>query len=635
MSRRANGTQTSQASLRTRAGAVRYLNKDFESFRPQLEEFARTFFPNKPTDFTVNGFGGLLLDLASWIGDNNSFYLDHQFSELSADTAVEPQNVERLLRDAGVPIVGAAPAVLEDNAVFYVRIPGDGSGSFDRTALPVIRGEAGTAAISSNGVEFQLLEDVDFTLTKSDGTPVETISYTPGDIDANTNLPLNYIFSKAGTCISSQVAVESFTVTGFEPFKRVTLANRDVTDIVSVVDTAGNSYYEVEFLTQGTVFKSTDLSNIGVTSSYDQTGQPVVKSVLEIIPAPYRFYRTTSLDTRFTTLTFGGATGDALDDDLVPDPSEVALPLYGKRTFSRFSIDPNNLFRTSTLGVIAPDVTLTVTYRHGGGANHNIGPDSLTEISSLTMDFPNNPSPAVASAVRLSADVNNTGWARGGDDAPTVDDLKLQVPSARAAQSRIVSKPDLVARTYRLPSNFGRVYRVAAHSNPTNPNSSLVYVLSKNADGTLTISPDLLKKSLATYLNEFRLVGEGIDILDGQIINLKLNYQITCDPSSNRQLVLQNCQARLASFFDQRNFYMDQPIAIDSVRNVIYTTPGVVGVRTLEFQNVTGTVSGREYSGARFDIMANTVNGSFIVPPPGGIFELKYKYFDIVGRTSS
>lgn len=622
-------------SLRTRASAVRYLNRDFESFRPQLEEFARTFFPNRPTDFTANGFGGLLLDLASWIGDNNSFYLDHQFGELTAETAVEPQNVERLLRDAGVPIVGAAPAVLENNAVFYVRVPSDGSGSFNRSALPVIRGAGATTAIANNGVEFQLLEDVDFTLTKSDGTPSDSITYTPGDIDSSTNLPLNYIFSKAGTCISSQTATETFTVTGFEPFKRVMLENRDVTEIVSVRDSAGNSYYEVEFLTQGTVFKSTDLATIGLTSSYDVSGQPVVKSVLEVVPAPYRFYKTTSLDTRFTTLTFGGATGDAIDDDLVPDPSEVALPLYGKATFSRFAIDPNNLFRTSTLGVLAANVTLTVVYRHGGGASHNIGPDSLAEISTLAMDFPENPSPAIASAVRLSADVNNTGWARGGDDAPTVDDLRLQIPAARAAQSRIVSKPDLLSRVYKLPANFGRVYRVAAHSNPTNPNSSLIYVLSRNADGTLSISPDLLKKSLATYLNEFRMVGEGIDILDGQIINLRLNYQVTVDPGSNRPTVLQNCQARLVSLFGQKNFHMDQPISIDDVRNVIYETPGVIGVRSIEFVNVTGVVAGREYSGNRFDVNANTINGSFIVPPRGGIFEIKYKYFDIVGRTSA
>jgi hypothetical protein len=71
------------------------------------------------------------------------------------------------------------------------------------------------------------------------------------------------------------------------------------------------------------------------------------------------------------------------------------------------------------------------------------------------------------------------------------------------------------------------------------------------------------------------------------------------------------------------------------VRNLIFNTPGVIGVRALEFQNITGTVSGREYSGSRFDVNSNTVNGSFIVPPPGGIFEVKYKFFDIVGRTSA
>ena len=44
----------------------KFINKDFDGFRGDLEEYARTFFPNKLQDFSSNGFGGLLIELASY-----------------------------------------------------------------------------------------------------------------------------------------------------------------------------------------------------------------------------------------------------------------------------------------------------------------------------------------------------------------------------------------------------------------------------------------------------------------------------------------------------------------------------------------------------------------------------------------
>lgn len=618
---------TRQSALHP-ARNLKYVNKDFDSFRADLEEYARTFFPNKIQDFSSNGFGGLLIELASYIGDVQSYYLDHQFGELNAETAVEPGNVEKLLREAGVQIVGAAPAVVYET--FYVRIPADQANNltFDRTALPIIK--AGTSVNSNGGVQFQLVDDIDFTTTKSDGTPASNISYVVGDVDASGN-PIDYIFSAKGACISSITTSESFTVDGFKSFKRYTLENTDVTDIISVTDSNGNTYYEVEFLTQDTVFKS---RRNAVSRADSPPDQPYVESALEIVPAPYRFYRTTSLDTRLTTLTFGGGNGSVMDDDLVPDPSEAALPLYGKTNFSRFSIDPNNLLRTSTLGAIAPDVTITVTYRSGGGRSHNIAAGSTSDIGTLIMEFPNSPSASVASGVRLSADANNDKPASGGDDPPTLDELKLQIPSARNAQARIVSKPDLLARIYSLPSNFGRVYRASIHDNPNNKNAALLYILCRNANGELTLAPDLLKKNLATYLNTYRMISDAIDILDGRIINIQINYDITIDPTFNRQLVLQNVQAKLIEYFNTNNFQMDQPLLLDDTRNIIYNNQGVIAVRGINVSNVTGDIGDRSYSNVRYDVATNLINSSILIPPAGGMFELKYKYSDIIGRAN-
>ena len=619
----------SRRSVQQLLKARKYLNKDFDGFRADLEEYARTYFPDRIQDFSANGFGGLLLELASYVGDVQSFYLDHQFGELNAETAVETKNLEKLLREAGVQIVGAAPAVCP--VTFYVRIPATTNNSsgqipYDKTALPIIK--EGTILNSNRGVQFQLFADVDMTLTKSDGTPANGITFSNGDVDQN-GTPLNYIFTANGEAISSVTNTEFTTVVGFEAFKRYTLNRRDVTEIISVTDSNGNTYYEVDFLTQDTVFREVRNHQ---PANVTPPNQIYVDSNLEMLPAPYRFYRTTSLDTRLTTLTFGGNSGDTLGEDFIPDPSEAALPLYGRKNFSRFTIDPNNLLKTGTLGAIDPDVTITIVYRAGGGLDHNIPPQSITEIGTLIMEFPYNPTALVAADVRASTDANNNVEARGGANPPTLDELRLQVPSARNAQARIVSKEDLIARIYSLPSNFGRVYRCSVRSNPNNPNSALLYILCKNDSSELTLAPDMLKNNLRTYLNQYRMITDAIDILDGQVINLQINYDITVDPTFNRQQVLQNVQAKLIQYFDVGNFQMDQPLIIDDVRNIIYNNVGVLAVRDIEVTNITGTVSDRTYSNVTYNVNANLINNSILIPPVGGMFEIKYFGSDLVGR---
>ena len=615
--------QIIQQSTRDR----KYLNKDFDGFRADLEEYARTFFPDKIQDFSPNGFGGLLLELASYIGDVQSYYLDHQFGELNAETAVESKNLEKLLREAGVKIVGAAPAVV--SVTFYVRIPVNPTiGSWDLTALPIIK--AGTIVNSNGGTRFQLVDDVDFTLTKSGGTPASSITVTLGELDSSGN-PLNYIFTAAGDCLSSVNNTDTFTVNGFEQFKKCVLQARDVTDIISVADSNGNVYYEVDFLTQDTVFRY--IKN-KTTLDATPSDQIYVDANLELLPAPYRFYRVTSLATRQTTLVFGGGSGQTMNDDLLPDPSTAALPLYGRTNFPRFTIDPNSLLKTATLGAIAPNVTITVSYRAGGGLSHNIPPQSISDIGSLALAFPNNPTNVVAANVRSSADANNNSSAIGGADAPTTDELRLQVPSARNAQSRIVSKEDIVARIYSLPSNFGRVYRASVRNNPDNPNAAFLFILCKNAQNQLAIAPDLLKKNLAIYLNQFRMISDAIDIMDGRIIDLQINYSIAVDPTLNRQLVLQNVQSKLVQYFNINNFQIDQPLILDDIRNIVYNVTGVVAVRGITVANVTGVSGDRTYSNVKYDIQTNLISDSILIPPLGGMFELKFPTYDLVGRVA-
>jgi len=596
----------------------KYLNKDFDGFRADLEEYARTYFPDQIKDLTSNGFGGLLLELCSTVGDVQSFYLDHQFGELSPETAVESRNIEALLKDNGVKIVGSSPATVY--TTFFVKVPASVSASPtapDRTAMPVVH--AGTVIQADNGTYFELVEDLDFSALDSFGRLKAGV--VVGDIDTNNN-PLNYIMSVDGLCVSGQRATETFSVTGFESFKKISLTKKDVTEIISVTDSNGNVYYEVDYLSQDTVYKG--ILNKGLDND-------LVKDSLEIVPAPYRFTSSMALDTRLTSLTFGGGSAESMDDDIVPDPSEFALPLYGKSTFSRFTLNPGNLLRTSTLGVISPNSTLTVIYRYGGGLNHNIDKKTIKGVTTIYMSFPGGPSAAVAAQVRETLDATNNYEAGGGEDAPTLDDLKLRIPAERAAQSRIVSKEDLIARVYSLPANFGRVFRVGIRSNPNNPNSTEVFLLCRNAQGNLAIAPDALKKNLVKYLNSLRLISDAIDILDAQIVNIKVEYSVVISPEFNRQLVIQNVNKKLKQYFGVKNFEIDQPLFISDIENIIFNNQGVVSVQKVRVSNVVGTVGENTYSDTQYDITSNTIKGKILLPPPGGIFEVRYPDNDIVG----
>jgi hypothetical protein len=595
---------------------LKYLNKDFDGFKQDLLEYARTYFPDSIRDFSEASLGGLLLDMVSYVGDVQSFYLDHQFFELSPETAVETRNIERHLRTAGVPITGASPAVLR--VKFLIRVPAVGNpGVPNIDALPVLH--SGTTCRADNGTFFELTEDLNFNERTRTGDFVANVII--GTTDANNN-PTSYIMSREGVCISGFRTEESFSVGNFAPFKTYTLSRENVSEIISVVDDQGNEYYEVENLTEDTVYKAIPNPN---------NDDLLVRDSVMPIPAPFRFTKETNLENRLTTLRFGGGSAESTDDDIIPDPSEFAVPLFGKKTFSRFTINPGNLLKTSTLGIVAPNSNITITYRYGGGLSHNITTRTIRGLNSLIISFPRNPTPQVAQSVRASFDAVNDERASGGEDAPTISELRERVSDVRASQSRIVTRQDLLARVYTMPSNFGRVFRAAIHDNPNNPLATQLHVISRDENNQLIISPDTLKMNLAKYLNQYRLISDAIDILDARVINFRVEFSIVVDPLQNNNLVVQNVIRRLQNYFNIRNFVIDQPIVKSDVENMIYNNPGVLSVESLSFENVTGQVgetNPRQYSSNNFDFELNTTRG-FIIPPKGGIFELKFPEFDI------
>ena len=596
-----------------------YLARDFDGFRAQLVEYARIFFPDKIQDFSEASLGGLLIDLSAFVGDTMSFYMDHQFNELNYETATELVNIENHLRNAGVTIRGKSPA--STNVDFTITVDGltqpTGLVVPDTSQLPKVL--TGTE-FTGGGATFTTLQDIDFAKTDFIGQLLGTVEVATVNADGS---PATFNITRSIPVAAGNLITENISISNtFVPFRTVTLANADVSSITGVFDSDGNDYFEVDDLSQDNVFKavSTDKPLDGSFAS----------SNLEVIPAPYRFTTETSLTTRLTTLRFGSGDGKSVQDDVLSDPSELALPLVGTTTFKKFSIDPQNLLESNSLGVSPRGTTLTVTYLSGGGLNTNVGAGTITTVSSLQTIFPSSASAAAVTRIRSSATVTNPNPASGGDDALTVEELRAKIPSAVNSQSRIVTREDLLSRVYTLPAQFGRVFRAGVSPSGENKLSSDLFIICKDSSGKLSPASDTLKLNLRSYLNEFRLVSESIEIKDAKIINFGVDFTIRVRPNANKIVTLTNVINNLQVLLRTQNFQIGEPIVESDIIFSILNTAGVQALPSLSFRNFFGTVNDVSYSGEVFDLNANLLNG-LIVPPRDSIFELKFPNTDIVG----
>ncbi len=553
--------------------------------------------------------GGLFLDLSSYVGDVLAFYLDHQFNELNIDTAIESENIQKILNASGVKISGSTPSVVY--CTFSVRIPAvtiNNQLKPDPNKLPIIK--VGTLVSTNSGILFRLQNNLDFSSSEASILPGKIVNQSPVD----------FVISLNGKCISGQETVDTFPIGDFQPFRKLQLNNANVTKIISVVDSNGNDYYEVNSLADDVVF----------TNSQNTDGDPTeVKEVIEILPAPYRFVTEVDINTKGTTLTFGGGSALSFEDDIIPDPSEYAISFNNTTTFSKLYVNPNNLVTSKTLGIADSNVEIKINYSFGGGLSHNVAKRSIVNINVLNLFFPNSISQSAANSIRSSVQVINEDTAKGGEDAPTIAELRNFIPQLANSQNRIVTKEDLFARIHTMPSNFGRVFRIGISKNKFDSNILKVFVISRQSDGKLIKSSLDLKNNIKKFLEPYRLISDMIEFDDALIINIKFLFTIKVDSKFNQNTVTQLCIEEVRRFFDVAKSAINKPINLDEIRNNLFSIRGVLTITEIKIENLNGNVSGREYSETTFQPI--NIN-NMIHPPDGGVFEIKFPNHDIVGN---
>ena len=590
-----------------------YLTKNFDNFRNELLTYARTYFPENINDFSETSVGGMLLDFSSIVGDTMSYYMDHQFNEIDPDSAVETDNIIRHIKRAGIKSSPASPSSVAVS--FYIELDVE---SFDvssnpvpnSTHLPTFR--KGTSVISNNGIVFTLVEDLNF----SNDYTFESVS----ERNATTELPEKIVISKKGVCISGNEENESFNMGAYIPFKRVNLTQPDVSEIISITDSEGNEYYEVEDLTQDTVYKNENGS-------------------IETIIAPYRFMREDNFNAGTTTVIFGSGNAEAFDSDFLEDPSSASISLFGKSYFSNKSIDPKRILQTSSHGISPTNTIINVKYKYGGGISHNVGASTIRNINTLNVTFNTElESLAIRDQIISSVGVENLESASGGSARYSLQELRDLIPYAQYMQSRVVNIEDLLARLYTFPTEFGRIYRAAAHPSENFNNTTDIFMLTRTNNNFLSYASDGLKENLKKYLENFRLAGTNYNLLDSPIINFSIKLKIKIGANRNIDEVTFDLLNRILNIMKFQSYQIDQPVNVSEIINITLNTEGVVsiisriddiikiksGEEQEEFENAP-----RQYS----DIYLNVddyLDGGLIFPLRGGIFELKYPTFDIV-----
>ncbi len=609
---------------------IKYLNKDFNSFRSDLVEFTRTYYPDTFNDFTEGSPGLMFMEMAAYVGDVLSYYVDTQLQETFLDTAQERTNLFHLAYTLGYRPKVTSTSVTDID--LFQLIPAKGSTGnkipdFDYS-LTINQPSVFEA---SNGTEFLLQNPVVFS-NSSSFNPTDVSVYS---LDGND--PEYYLLKKSVKAISANRKSTTFEIGNLERFLILNLIDSNIISIESIVDSNGNEYTEVPYLAQDTVFEN--ISNIQGTSPtlyefYDETPY-----LLKLKRVPRRFV------TRFTSngvleIQFGGGSSDKTDEQIVPIPDNIGLGGRDGRSKLDQSIDPSNFLYTETYGKVPSNTTLTVNYLVGGGLNSNVPSNTITKIKETNISNKPNLDSSLISFVKESLACNNPEASTGGGAGDTVEDLKLNTAASFAAQQRTVTKEDYIVRTLSMPSLYGSVAKayIVKSTDIETPNtntessqiSSNLYILGYDRNKYFTTCNKATKTNLITYLNYYKPLTDSINIMDAFIINFGIDFEITTFRNNNNQQVLLDCISELKSYFNVDKWEINQPIIESEVINLIANVKGVQSVINVVFNNLAGQEKG--YSRFRYDFKTANKNGIIYPSLDPSIFELKYPDTDIKGK---
>lgn len=545
---------------------INYLARNFSDIRSELFSFIQKYYPEIFSDFNDASVGSMLVELNAAVGDMLSYHTDRKFNETQIDYAQERKSILNMARTLGVKIPGFRPSLtLVD---FSVNVPVFGD-TYDVRYAPILKyGAQATGA----GKVFENLDDIDFNSPFTvGGIPNRVII---PNFNGNGDL-VNYTITKRELVVNGKTRIfsKSINPTDVKPFLQLTLPETNVLSIESVVGLENPvpsgipsiatfndqdvRWYEVESLAEDKVFiddASTNSDNRSITPAK-------WKSITRKFIKEYT-------DTGFCKITFGSGTDN--------DTSQL------NSLINNFG----NFINTTALGEIPKEGNIIyIKYRIGGGSSSNVGPGVLTSLGTYEMDL-NGPNSNINNRVRSSLRVNNPIPAVGGSEAPSIEEVRNLVKYNFASQNRSVTIKDYVAQFLKMPGKYGLAFRWSVEEKS---NKVMVNTIGLDSQGKLSNeSSTTLQENIATWLADYRMINDYVEISDGKIINIGVNVDLLIDKTFNQSEVVNNVIQNITSYFDVKNFSMGQDIYISDLVENINNVGGVLNVINFNISNLVG-----------------------------------------------
>ena len=584
-----------------------YLNKDFSDYSKTLLELVKAYYPNTYSDFSDESVGKMIFDLVSMSSDTLSFYSDIQMSEMNALYSTELKNLYAIAYTHGYQPKVTYPSSVELDV--YQLVPSkivSGAYQPDLDYCVLVKENCIVSSLT-NGQNFLIQDSVDFSIDNANDPRTQRVALTD-----NSNNPTYYLLSKKVTAVSGQLKTTEFTVTDAQKYLTLDLVDDSIIQIVDVIDSDDNKWYEVSNLAQDIVFDEFK----------DNTGT----YHLELKKVSRRFVAR-FLSENTLQLEFGSGINNVVDEEIVINPDNVGINTYSRISKMESSYDITDFTKTNTYGTAPRNTTLTVKYLVGGGVESNVEANTITSINTVDVIQNQTLDQNQLDYVLQSLATNNLLPATGGSDGDSVEEIRIRSLGMYASQNRLVSTDDYQIRLMSLPAKFGAVSKVYVKSNNGISN---IYCLGYTSDKKLSPLSYIQKKNIKTYLDRYRGT-DPIQIKDSFIINYKLDYEISILPTYSTNEVLLNCNNSLKSFFDITKWQINQPIYISDIYNILSQVKGVQSINSVKVDNL----HGGNYSEIAYDFSGALKNNIIYPPVDLSIFEIKYPETDIRGRVVS
>jgi len=594
---------------------INYTSRDFASIKSDLVEYTKKYYPDTFKDFNEASFGSLMLDTVAYVGDILSFYLDYQANESFLDTSVELENIIRHGRELGYKHERFSTA--HGTVSFYILVPANSNGiGADSNYIPTLR--KGSTFNGTNGNTYILNEDVDFS-----GETNEVIAAT---FDDSSSAVTKYAIKAEGQVIAGEIVMDFIDIGSYEPFYRTELAGGDkVLEILSVTSDNGHEWFEVDFLSQDVVFVPIPNKNA------DKATTP---AILKLLSVPRRFVVEKESGRTFLQFGYGSENELTSENASLKDPSELALKVHGKNHIIDEAFDPTNLLSSDKFGISPSSTTLQAVYRIASTSDSNATTNTVTIVGEPLLEFPAALEGTSLNAVTLSdvvgsLEVNNESPITGDVSFPTIDEVKHRIRTTFPTQNRAVTLEDYQNLIYRMPPAFGAIKKCHIAPDVDSFKRNLnIYVLSENVLGGLSVANRTLKTNVKTWLNQYKMINDTIDILDGHIVNVGIEFEIVSAISSNKFEVLDIATTALKDFLSEKVFGIGENLYITDIYRTLNRVRGVADTTNVKIVQK----SGPNYSQVYYDTEYFTSpDGRYVAIPENGVFEIKFPDIDIKG----